>query len=79
MSKNSIINNILRDIPLETRLKVSNEMFLITFLTEIGFREDKAWSDEEQELLDLICVLANKLTKQQLDEIERWKKDGEPK
>lgn len=64
----------IREIPLKTRLKVMNEMCFIDLLTELGFREDKMWTDEEDELLSKLCKLAMKHTEDILKEIEQDKK-----
>ena len=54
-------------------------MAFITLLSEVGFRENKVWSDEEDELLTKLCDLALKHTKHQLEQIKEWEKDGRPK
>jgi len=74
-----ILDEILGRIPLKTRLKVLNEMMLMDFLTEFGFREDKQWIEEEEEMLTKLLNYAKKITKSQLSEIEDWELDGKPK
>ena len=64
------IRKLLEDIPLKTRLKVLNEMAFIDLITELGYREEKMWSDEEDELLSKLCKLALKHTENILEEIE---------
>ena len=64
------IAKILKDIPLKTRLKVLNEMAFIDLISELGYREDKMWTDEEDELLSKLCKLAMKHTENILEEIE---------
>ncbi len=69
---------ILRKTPLETRLYVSNEMAFITLLSELGFRENKSWASDEDEVLQKLCDFAKKHTKHQLEQISSWEKDGKP-
>ena len=73
-----ILDNILGKIPLKTRLKVLNEMMLMDFLVEFGFREDKQWTDEEEEMLTKLLNFTKRITKSQLSEIEDWELDGKP-
>jgi hypothetical protein len=64
------IRKLLEDIPLKTRLKVLNEMAFIDLISELGYREDKMWSDEEDELLSKLCKCALKHTENILEEIK---------
>lgn len=73
-----LISEITKQTPLETRLKVLNEMMFIDLLTEMGFREDKMWTEDENEQLSKLCDLAKKLTDLQLSEIKQWEEDGRP-
>jgi hypothetical protein len=74
----NIISELCKKIPLETRLTVSNEMAMIDLLTELGFRDDKMWTKEEDPMLEKLCNLAKKWTKIQLDEIKEWEENGKP-
>jgi len=67
-SKNTI-SEIAKDIPLETRILVANEMAFINLITELGYREDKMWTEDENELLGKLCDLAKKHTDSILKEI----------
>ncbi len=71
-------HEILKQTPLQIRLKVSNQMAFISLLTELGFREDKMWTDDENELLSKLCEAANQHTEHQLETIKEWEKDGRP-
>jgi hypothetical protein len=80
--KSPLIEKILKETPLETRLKVSNEMAFIMLITDLGFRENKMWDEndpKEMELLGKICKFAIEHTKNQIETIEEWKKDFEEK
>ena len=63
-SKNVIIN-----IPLETRIKVLNEMAFINLIVELGYRESKVWTKDEDELLNKLLELADEHTDDILKEI----------
>ncbi len=80
--RSEIVKKILEETPLEIRLKVSNQMFLIHSLTELGFRENKTWdenNEEDNKLLLKIFDLAREHTKHQIRNIEQWEADGRPK
>lgn len=69
---------IVKEIPLKTRIKVANEMAFINLIVELGYREDKMWSDDENELLSRLCGLAKEHTDSILKDIEEWEKYGKP-
>jgi len=63
-------NELINNIPLETKIKVGNEMAFINLITELGYRPDRMWTDEENELLNKLLKLAGEHTKRQLKEVE---------
>lgn len=76
--RSKIIEKILKETPLKTRLKVSNEMAFIHLITELGYREDKAWDENDEEdnrILLKLTALANEHTNNQMKTIDRWKRD----
>ena len=80
--KSKILEKIVKEIPLEIRLKVSNEMAFISLITDLGYRKDKMWDENDKVDNEIFCKLmklAKEHTAHQLEEIEKWKKDGEPK
>jgi len=76
--KSDIISKILKETPLEIRLKVTNEYAFINLITELGFREDKMWADEEGPISEKLFDLAHKLTQEQIETFNRWEQDGKP-
>lgn len=76
--RSKILEQILKEIPLEIRLQTSNEMAFIELLSELGFRENKMWSDDEDEMLQKLINFAKKHTEHQLERIKDWEKDGRP-
>lgn len=71
-------DNILKQIDLRTRLKVANEMSFISLLTELGYREEKYWTPDEDELLGKLMKSASEHTDWLLEEINKWEEDGRP-
>lgn len=69
-SKN-IISESIENIPLETTLRVLNEMAFINLIVELGYRESKMWTEDEHELLNKLLKLANEHTDDILKEIEK--------
>lgn len=76
--RSKVIERILKETPLQTRLKVCTEMAFINLLTELGYRENKMWTDDEDETLNKLCDLAKELVKDHIKEFEQWQKDGKP-
>jgi hypothetical protein len=72
----SEIDKLLKEIPLKIRLNVINEMGFIALITKLGYRENKMWTPEEDNLLSKLVELAHEHTKLILEEIEDCKKDG---
>jgi len=60
--------------PLDVRLNVINQIAFINLITELGYREDKYWTPEEDEILNKLCRLANKHTTDILRELEEYNK-----
>lgn len=76
--KSEIMEKIRKKTSLEIRLRVENEMFLMDFLCEMGYRPDRAWTDEETETLNKLLAYAKRMTGYHLDTVKQWKEDGEP-
>lgn len=70
----AVLDRLRKKITLEMRLEASNTAAFIDLITDLGYRESKPWSSDEDDLLNEIVQRANKLAKQQLAEIEKWKK-----
>lgn len=76
-SKN-LISELTKNIPLKTRLNVSNEMAFIDLIVELGYRESKMWTDDEKDILSKLRELSRKHTESILEDIEEWESDGKP-
>jgi len=69
----SLIDKVLSEVPLITKLKVNNEIALIELLTEMGYRENKTWSNDENEKLSILVRRAEELSKSQIEILEQYK------
>lgn len=78
MAKSRSFRKLVKKVPLKIRLQVSIEMEFINLITKLGYREDKVWGDDEEHIRKKISSMATKLAKDHIEEIENWKKDGEP-
>lgn len=72
------LEKILKETPLKTRLKVSTELAFINLITELGYRDNKMWTDDENETLNKLCDLAMDLVIEHIKEFEQWENDGKP-
>ena len=71
------IEDILKRTPLMTRLLISNEMLIQSYLVEIGHIPDGFWSDgKERKYGRSFRRFASQLTKAQMKEFKQWEKDG---
>ena len=76
--EDNIISDYCKDIDLKTRIKVKSEITFINLIHELGYREDKMWTSEEEEILNKLLKLASEFTNDVIDEIGQWEKDGKP-
>lgn len=67
-----IFFQILKNNSLETRLRVSNSTFIVGLLSELGLAHNRDVNEK-------IAYFTELHTKNQLELIEEWKNDGEPK
>lgn len=61
-NKSNIIKDIVNKTPLDIKLKVTVRMAMIHSLTELGYRENKSWGDDEEEQLYKLYSLADDLS-----------------
>lgn len=57
--------------PLDIRIRVTTQIAFINLIHELGYREEKSWGPDEDETLNKLIKLANKHTKDILNEIEK--------
>lgn len=71
MRNDNILDKLRDRTKLETHFKVSNEMAFINLITELEYREEKMWTDEEDEILKKLCGLAQDHTDNLLRQVEK--------
>jgi hypothetical protein len=75
--KSETVERLLKEIPLKTRLSVSNATAFINLLSELGYRKGY-WGPDEDEKFKRLCELADEHTQYQLNEIKEWEENGKP-
>lgn len=77
----TLISDLVDSIGIDIRLRVSNEIGLINFLTDNGFRKSGYWdaaNEEDEKLRQAISVWAQQQTAWQLEDIKEWEANGRP-
>lgn len=77
--KPELLKCISEETSLENNIKIVCEMAFITLLSDLGYREDKGWTDDEDELLSSLIDSAHNLASSIMQEIrdyEMSKKDS---
>ncbi len=75
---NDRLKNIRKRTSLETRLSTLNRFAFIDLLYELGYRENKGWSLDEEEKLKKLCEMAEEVSKSQIAVMKQWEEDGKP-
>ena len=76
--RSKIIEDILKRTPLKTRIKVDIQASFINLITELGYRESKSWTEDEDLILQKLTDLANQTTDYIMESIKDWESDGKP-
>jgi len=71
VKESSIIKEIVENTPLETKIRVDIEMSMIKMLTDAGYREDKAWTDDEDPQLSALSKCAKECAEWVMEEVEK--------
>ncbi len=58
--KKDVVKRLREKTSLRIKIKVATEMAFLTLPADLGLREDKAWTSEDDELFDKIISLAHK-------------------
>lgn len=66
-----LIEKLMNEIPLSTHLTVSIQLAMIDLLSSVGFRENEMWTDDEEDVLSIICDSAERLAKELEEELIR--------
>lgn len=74
----SLISEITSRIDLETKVRVTCNLSMMGVLTDVGLREEKAWADEEEELLNKLMAASDRLAGYLIEDIRAARaKDAE--
>jgi len=77
MSK--VLDEVLKRIPLRTKLKVQNELMVQSYLIDNGFIPDGYWDDEKEEKYGKgFRALADEMADAQIKTFKEWEKNGRP-
>ena len=71
--KEDVIKRLREETSLRVKIKVATEMAFLTLPADLGLREDKAWTSEDDELFDKIISLAHKHSDHIMDLINEKK------
>ena len=73
-NEGSIISDWLKEnpTPLDIRIRISTQMAFINLITELGYRENKYWTPDEDELYKKLMDLAENHTQDILQEIKEY-------
>ena len=76
--RSKIVEDILKRTPLKTRIEVDIQASFINLISELGYRESKYWTEDENPILQKLTELANKTTDYIMESINEWERDGKP-
>jgi hypothetical protein len=75
------INELLKETPLESRIKMSCWFMINNLIHESGAREEAAWDETNPKDIEMMKLLDDKtkeLTETILRNIKEWEEDGKP-
>jgi hypothetical protein len=77
---NTIVD-LIKETPLETRIKISCWFALNNMIHDSGAREEAAWDETNPidiKLMELLEDKTEELTKKIMENIKEWEQDGKP-
>ncbi len=75
------VEQILKETPLEIRIKVSCWFALNDIIHESGAREEKMWDEsnpDDARMMKILNDATKELTEKIMNNINTWKSDGSP-
>jgi len=75
------ITEMLKETPLESRIKMSCWFVLNDMIHDSGARESAAWDETNPKDIEMMKLLDDKtkeLTEQIMEDIKEWEQDGKP-
>jgi len=73
-----MITELLKSMPLNDRLSISNEMLIHTLLVDLGYKKDIPWKKHELKQLETLIKFSKELADHQITEFNQWESDGRP-
>lgn len=81
VSLSNKINELLKETPLESRIRISCWFVLNNMIHESGAREESVWDETKPKDIELMKLLDSKtteLTEKIIRDIKEWEEDGKP-
>jgi hypothetical protein len=81
LSLSDKITEMLKETPLESRIKMSCWFVLNDMIHDSGVRESAAWDETNPKDIEMMKLLDDKtkeLTEQIMEDIKEWEQDGKP-
>ena len=75
------IGDILKETPLESRIKISCWFILNDMIHQSGAREESMWDETNPKDIEMMKLLDDKtkeLTDRIMENIKEWEEDGKP-
>ena len=75
------ITDLLKQTPLQSRIKMSCWFVLNDMIHDSGAREEAVWDETNPKDVEMMKLLDNKtkeLTEQIMEDIKEWEEDGKP-
>jgi hypothetical protein len=75
------IDNLLKETPLQSRIKTTCWFALNDMIHDCGAREESYWDEtnpRDIELMKLLDDKAKELTQEIMEKIKKWEEDGKP-
>ena len=81
VSLSESITNLLKEAPLQTRIKTACWFVLNDMIHDCGAREEAVWDEtnpRDVELMKLLDDKTKELTERIMENIKEWEEDGKP-
>ena len=75
------ITELLKETPLESRIRISCWFALNNMIHDSGAREESMWDEtnpKDVEIMELLEDKTEELTKKIMENIKEWEEDGKP-
>ena len=73
MLKNELIERLMNEVTVDIRIEILCQFAFINLITDMGYRENKYWTAEEDAKFKILMESAEKLSKDIMEEINNNK------